>query len=92
MSTQRSRYAGPTPDAEQDRPWTTYRDGHADYRGRGACEVAELGLHSLAFDLDLHQDEPLHRHEFDWSASAISGTVASLTSMGRDRCWSRVPP
>ena len=42
--------------------------------GEALAKLAELGLHSLAFDLDLHQDEPLHWHEFDSVSFVISGT------------------
>ena len=38
------------------------------------AQVAELGLHSLAFDQDLHEDEPLHWHEFDSVSFVVSGT------------------
>ena len=37
-------------------------------------QVAELGLHGLAFDQDLQQNEPLHWHEFDSVSFVISGT------------------
>ena len=38
------------------------------------AQVAELGLHGLAFDQDLQADEPLHWHEFDSVSFVISGT------------------
>ena len=37
-------------------------------------QVTELGLHGLAFDQDLKEDEPLHWHEFDSVSFVISGT------------------
>ncbi len=38
------------------------------------AEVAELGLHGLAFDVDEADDEKLHWHEFDSVSWVISGT------------------
>ena len=35
--------------------------------------IAERGFHGLAFDLDLHEDEALHWHEFDSLSFVISG-------------------
>ena len=38
------------------------------------AQVANLGLHGLAFDQDLQEDEPLHWHEFDSVSFVIAGT------------------
>ena len=38
------------------------------------AEVAQRGLHGLAFDQDLAENEPLHWHEFDSISWVISGT------------------
>ena len=46
------------------------------------AELAELGLHSLAFDLDLHEDEPLHWHEFDSVSYVISGSGSFANEHG----------
>lgn len=38
------------------------------------AQVAGRGLHGLAFDLHVDEDEPLHWHEFDSVTFVISGT------------------
>ena len=40
------------------------------------AQAAEMGFHSLAFDLVVEEDEPLHWHEFDSVTWVISGTGA----------------
>ena len=47
------------------------------------AQVAELGFHGLAFDEDLHEDEPLHWHEFDSIAFVISGTGSFADEHGQ---------
>ena len=37
------------------------------------AQGAELGLHCLAFDLTVEEDEPLHWHEFEAVSWVISG-------------------
>ena len=38
------------------------------------ARVHELGFHGLAYDEEIHEDEPLHWHEFDSVVFVISGT------------------
>jgi hypothetical protein len=38
--------------------------------------AADMGLHSLAFDLVVNEDEPLHWHEFSSVSWVIEGTGA----------------
>ncbi len=40
------------------------------------AEAASMGFHSLAFDLVVNEDEPLHWHEFSSVAWVIEGTGA----------------
>ncbi len=47
------------------------------------AQVAEMGFHGLAFDEDLHEDEPLHWHEFDSIAFVISGTGSFADEHGQ---------
>ena len=46
------------------------------------AQVAELGLHGLAFDQDLQEDELLHWHEFDSVSFVISGTGRFADELG----------
>jgi len=46
------------------------------------AQVAELGLHVLAFDQDLQEDEPLHWHEFDSVSFVISGSGSFADERG----------
>ena len=46
------------------------------------AQGAELGLHCLAFDLVVDEDEPLHWHEFEGVTWAISGTGAFADEHG----------
>lgn len=46
------------------------------------AEVADLGLHGLAFDLVVAEDEPLHWHEFDSVSVVVSGTGAFIDGDG----------
>ncbi|MDO8364507.1 MAG: hypothetical protein Q7V88_16570 [Actinomycetota bacterium] len=40
------------------------------------AQAAEMGFHSLAFDLIVNEDEPLHWHEFAAVSWVIAGTGA----------------
>jgi len=46
------------------------------------AQLADLGLHGLAFDQDLQHDEPLHWHEFDSVSFVISGTGSFADERG----------
>jgi hypothetical protein len=46
------------------------------------AQIADLGLHGLAFDQDLQEDEPLHWHEFDSVSFVISGTGSFADEAG----------
>jgi hypothetical protein len=47
------------------------------------AQIAELGLHGMAFDVDLQEDEPLHWHEFDSVSFVISGTGSFADDNGK---------
>ena len=47
------------------------------------AQVAELGLHGLAFDEDLEENESLHWHEFDSVSFVISGTGSFADEHGK---------
>jgi hypothetical protein len=44
--------------------------------------AADMGLHSLAFDLVVNEDEPLHWHEFSSVSWVIEGTGAFNDEQG----------
>lgn len=46
------------------------------------AQAAELGLHCMAFDLVVEEDELLHWHEFEAVTWAISGTGAFTDEHG----------
>ena len=52
----------------------SFRVGQPITEDEALAQVVGLGLHGLAFDVDLAEDEPLHWHEFDSVAWVISGT------------------
>ena len=57
------------------------------------ARVHELGFHGLAYDEEIHEDEPLHWHEFDSVVFVISGTGSFADEHGnvfQDR--PRMPP
>lgn len=47
------------------------------------AQGVDMGLHGLAFDLIVDEDEPLHWHEFDAVAWVISGTGAFCDGEGK---------
>ena len=46
------------------------------------ARVHELGFHGLAYDEEIHEDEPLHWHEFDSVVFVISGTGSFADEAG----------
>lgn len=53
-----------------------FTQGPAITEEEALAEVAEMGLHGLAFDLVTDEDEPLHWHEFSAVTWVIEGTGA----------------
>ena len=47
------------------------------------ARAADMGLHSLAFDLVVDEDEPLHWHEFNSVTWVIEGTGAFRDGDGK---------
>ncbi|WP_426573198.1 hypothetical protein [Aquihabitans sp. McL0605] len=46
------------------------------------AQAAEMGFHSIAYDLITDEDEPLHWHEFDSVTWVIDGTGAFADADG----------
>lgn len=59
-----------------------FRTGAPITEEAALAEVAELGLHALAFDNTVDKDEALHWHEFDAVVWVISGNGAFADEHG----------